>query len=323
MHDEAFFTWPPSPRLALTVLPFVRSVYYNLWREFVLPYEVKFNRQILGLPPVDPNANNGNRAVNQRRNDHRNAEPGFVGLLQGILDALDPDDEDDDPQGRGNGVDRIEIVQGDADVGEDGEGGEVMFELRIEEIEEVEENQGPAAAAPAEGDVQVEVRVEPQDGDAAIEQGEGAQAAEEHNQGDAAPNPPPEIVNHQDQPQHEAPQPPPARRMGLGTILSSMSNAVVSALILPGVSFAMGEALRLILPKAWTGSASRGPWAMYAGAGGRRGFLQQQWGRSLVGGCLYVVLKDVVRVYTKSRRAAAMGNRRVKNVERRRGGASN
>jgi len=120
----------------------------------------------------------------------------------------------------------------------------------------------------------------------------------------------------QNQGGHEVPQAPP-RRMGLSAILSNVSNAIVGALIMPGISYAMGEALRLVLPKAWTTVGPRNPWSRY-GMVGRPGLLQQQWGRSLVGGCLYVVLKDVVRVYTKSRRVAAMGNRRVKNVDRRR-----
>lgn len=322
MHDDTFLTWPPSPQLAMTLFPYVRSVYYNMWREFVLPYEIKLNRQILGLPPVDPN-NEGQQGGNQRRQAQRNGDGGFIGLLQGILDALDPDDEDDDLQV--NGMDHFEIMHGDGDDnGNAGGDAELMIELRIEEVEDVGDGQNPIPG-------RNEVHIELDDNAAAAQQAEQADEPANRAPDGAGPAAAPaengapvnagenDDANGQNQAQHEVPPAPPARRMGLGALLSSISNAVVSALILPGVSFAMGEALRFVLPKAWTSSASRNPWSLYAGIGGRPGLLQQQWGRSLVGGCLYVVLKDVVRVYAKSRRVATMGNRRVKNVDRKRG----
>ncbi|TWU72002.1 hypothetical protein ED733_003490 [Metarhizium rileyi] len=327
MHDDKFLTWPPSPRLAIALFPYVRSIYYNLWREFVLPYEIKLNRQIMGLPPVEQNE--GQQGDNQRRQAQRNGDGGFVGLLQGIIDALDPEDDDDDPQG--NGVERFEIVHGEMDA--DGHPGdaEVMIELRIEEVEELREaqegvpNRNEAHMEPNDnnaGDQQV-VQVDEPAGQAGGMEAAQAQAQAEEGgvQADELANAAEEAeeAEEQGQARHEAPQAPPARRMGLGALLSSISNAVVGALILPGVSFVMGEALRLALPKTWTSSTARNPWALYAGAGGRPGLLQQQWGRSLVGGCIFVVLKDVVRVYAKSRRVTAMSNRRVKNVDRKRG----
>ncbi|KAK2608521.1 hypothetical protein QQS21_002983 [Conoideocrella luteorostrata] len=338
MHDDTFFAWPPSPQLAMTLFPYVRSVYYNLWREFILPYEVKLNRQILGLPPVDQNDAQQLQAIRQRQ-AQRNGEGGFIGLLQGLLDALDPGDDDDDDI-EANGFDDIEVVHREANNGEEVQDGEVIIELRIEEVEAENHDHNP----PHEGNgLQVALNgvgaaEEPDAGEGDNEgDGEGADAHDHLNQVEGpAPALAPDdglaefirevnVVNREDELQHqlrhEAPQAPPARRMGLGALLSSISNSVVSALILPGVSFAMGEVLRLALPKAWTSStasASSSPWALYAGVGGRPGFFQQQWGRSLVGGCLFVVLKDAIRVYAKSRRVAAMGNRRVKNVDRKR-----
>jgi hypothetical protein len=228
-------------------------------------------------------------------------------------------------------VERFEIMHGmDMDANVNGNPGEaaaeVMFELRIEEVEQLGENQDQALD---EDEIRIEFNVNEVEGQRA------PQAEEAVNRAVDGPEPAPEAMDAQvnevanaaegqgqgqNQVQHEAPQAPPARRMGLGALLSSISNAVVGALILPGVSFAMGEALRLVLPKTWTSSSARNPWTLYGGFGGRPGLLQQQWGRSLVGGCLYVVLKDVIRVYAKSRRVVAMGNRRVKNVDRKRAG---
>ncbi|KAJ6445478.1 RING finger domain-containing protein [Purpureocillium lavendulum] len=314
MHEDDFMTWPPSPQLAMAIFPYIRSVYFNLWKEFVLPREARLNRQLAGLPPVEDGQGPGRgqaprqgAANNQRNEQERNADGGIVGLLQAILDALDPDDDEGHAAG-GNDIDRIEIVQDGADVLDDDQGGEIMVELQIEEIE-LDANGEPVAQEqppnPLE-DEEPEPHPDVWGEDAPLQGGDHG----------GPPAVAVQDVPDQNEGGHEAPQAPP-RRMGIGAILSNVSNAIVGALIMPGISFAMGEALRLVLPKTWTSMGPRNPWSRY-GMVGRPGLLQQQWGRSLVGGCLYVVLKDAVRLYTKSRRVAAMGNRRVKNVDRRR-----
>ncbi|KAG6173357.1 hypothetical protein E4U51_005595 [Claviceps purpurea] len=333
-HDDTFFAWPPSPQLAIAVFPYVRSIYYNVWRTYVLPYENKLNRKLLGLPPPPPVApnNDAQQDANQPRQAQHNGEGAFVGFLQGILDALGAEDDDDLPE---QGPDQMGLRNGVGNRGE-GDGGELMFELRIEEMDEEGEIVG-------ENGIQLELEAfdvglggggsdSESDGDSdhtgtdeSEDDAEGMDFHDDYDELDADEAPPlaagPD--DHGDGQheagQHEAPQAPP-RRVGLGALLSSMSNSVVSALILPGISFAMGEALRLALPRSWTApaSASRSPWALFGGPGSRPGLLQQQWGRSLVGGCLFVVLKDAIRVYTKTRLVTAMSNRRVKNVDRKR-----
>lgn len=290
MRDEHFLTWPPSPQLAMAVFPYIRSAYYNMWREFVLPYEVKLNRQLLGLPPVDPRQNERG-AANNRRNGARNgAEGGVLGFLQTLLDALDPDEEENGE--RDGGGDRIRI-QEEVQVQEGGEDGEVVMELVIEEVNEEGDDEDVPDLINVNGAPEAQQEAAPQ-------------AQEE----------PPADAPAQQHEQHEVPVAPPARQ-GIGSILSSVSNAIVGALILPGVSYVAGEVLRrVVLPRSWTTSPAN-PWLRY-GPAGRPGLFQNQWGRSLVGGCVFVVLRDAVRVYAKHRKVAAMGNRRVKNVERRR-----
>ncbi|KAF4964700.1 hypothetical protein FSARC_7407 [Fusarium sarcochroum] len=313
MHDDNFLTWPPSPQLAMAVFPYVRSAYLNIWREFVFPYEVNLNRQIMGLPPIEPRQDQA--PTNERQPEQRNGEGGVVGFLNGLIEALEVDEAEEE---RNDGAAGLRL----GNDGADGEEGGVVLELVIEEIED--EDQDDWGERPAEQDEG------PQQGPADHEEPAPRQAEEVQRDlpfdpVQAPQNPAPEVAvapapvgvpqagaddQAAQQNQHEAPQAPPARRPGLGTILSGVSNAIVSALILPGVSFAMGELLRLTLPKQWTaGSSSRGSTM-------RPGLLQQQWGRSLVGGCLYVVIKDVLRLYTKYRKVAAIGQRRVKNVER-------
>ncbi|KAH7214057.1 hypothetical protein BKA60DRAFT_573591 [Fusarium oxysporum] len=319
MHDDTFLTWPPSPQLAMAVFPYVRSAYLNLWREFVFPYEVNLNRQIMGLPPVEPRRDQP--PANERQPEQRNGEGGVVGFLNGLIEALEGDDIDEDGQDDAGAGGR------DAD-GE--QGGGVVIELVIEEVDRDDQEgfdvrpagqnemapQGPVDDAPAPRPAEEEAQ------GAADERHNPAHVPEEPaHDAVAVPAVVPDAGNGDraaQQNQHEAPQAPPARRPGLGTILSGVSNAIVSALILPGVSFAMGELLRLALPKQWTAASS-----FPRGSTMRPGLLQQQWGRSLVGGCLYVVLKDFLRLYTKYRKVAAIGNRKVKNVDRARRRAGN
>ena len=307
----------------MAVFPYVRSVYLNLWREFVFPYEVNLNRQINGLPPIEPRRDE----PPAERQPEQRGEGGVVGFLNNLIEALEGDEADEDEAD----------AMGPRAPGDAQEGG-VVIELVIQEVDHENENaqgQQPAGQNP--------VPQQPPNNENPV-----AQAAEEDEESDESEedeeddynipplvpieepqNPAPEVVAApapviapeaeagaggnevaQDN-QHEAPQAPPARRPGLGAILSGVSNAIVSALILPGVSYAMGELLRMALPKHMTAASS-----LSRGSTMRPGLLQQQWGRSLVGGCLYVVIKDMLRLYTKSRKVAAIGNRRVKNIDR-------
>lgn len=292
MRDEHFVSWPPSPQLAIAVFPYIRSVYWNIWREFFQPYEIKLNRQILGLPAVEPQ---GGDADQRNLRAERNAEGGVVGFLQSILDALGPEEgeeEEGGPPGEIQGGIRIGRDDG-ADRGRPNNEADLILDVELI-VGEDDDNENPAGAQP---DV------------------------------DAAPAPDiPRVPQPQPQPQnpagpehgHEVPPAPPANRPGLGTILSNASNALVSALIIPGISFVMGEALRLVLPSSWVSGPSSPLSSAQARFWARQkpGLLQQQWGRSLVGGCLYVVLRDFIRLYAKHRKVATMGHRKVRNIDR-------
>ncbi|KAL5083245.1 hypothetical protein Trisim1_001863 [Trichoderma cf. simile WF8] len=284
IRNDNFLEWPPSPRMAMVALPIIRKVYFSFWRDFVMPYEVRLNRQISGLPPLDPQQEA--EGVHNRQDLERNGEGGFIGLLQNILDVLDPDEEDPAAGANNGGGEARPGAQHEIRLEQREEGDEIRVELLIEEVIE--------DAVDLNGAVNDE-----QNGHARWDQAQDDNAN-----------------GHPQENQREAPQAPPARRMGLGGLLSNVSNSIVGALLLPGISFAMGEALRMILPRSWTTAPSRNHWLFGTSLSGRPGLLQQQWGRSLVGGCLYIVLNDVIRVYSKSRQVAAMQNRKVKNVDR-------
>ncbi|KPM44818.1 hypothetical protein AK830_g1750 [Neonectria ditissima] len=301
MHDDQFLSWPPSPQLAMALFPYARSAYINFWREFAFPLEVNLNRQILGLPALEPRQND-EAAVNQPAAP-RNEHGGVLGFINNLLEALDEPDEEEDGGDGALAPLRIAHEEGQ------NEDGDVVVNIVIDEVLELAEEDLNDVTDDEEDDDDRVNRNRPADLPA-VRVVPGAE-----REPDAAPEAAPADAPA-DHNEHEAPQAPPARRPGLGTILSGVSNAIVSALILPGISYAMGELLRLALPKTWT-TMPRNPWFRTAGIM-RPGLLQQQWGRSLVGGCLWVVIKDVVRLYTKYRKVTAMGKRRVKNVERNR-----
>ncbi|PQE06559.1 RING finger domain protein [Rutstroemia sp. NJR-2017a WRK4] len=79
---------------------------------------------------------------------------------------------------------------------------------------------------------------------------------------------------------------------------SSIFLKMMGALFFPAVSSVMGDALKLALPSIWLR---------------QRGLLQHKWGRSIIGGCLFVVLKDVVMLYCKWKKARDFGKKRVRD----------
>ncbi|KAF4877783.1 hypothetical protein K4K54_000597 [Colletotrichum sp. SAR 10_86] len=110
---------------------------------------------------------------------------------------------------------------------------------------------------------------------------------------------------------------PAARQRPLQTSLRDVTNALASTLLLPMISAGVGELLRLALPKHLTAPPNG-----FGRFRVRTGLLQDQWGRNLVGGCMYIVLRDAFRLYTKYRMAQNKPLRKVRNVDRRRGNAS-
>lgn len=125
------------------------------------------------------------------------------------------------------------------------------------------------------------------------------------------PNPPAEIELRPAQPDVENPlaaqaQAPLRERPQVDIIGSSLGVAdkVVGALLFPALSAAMGELLKLTLPFTW-----RTPPQMWE----RRsaGLLQTRWGRSVVGGCLIVLLKDTAVLYSRYRLATIQRKRTV------------
>ncbi|KAI9794975.1 MAG: hypothetical protein M1835_006199 [Candelina submexicana] len=114
---------------------------------------------------------------------------------------------------------------------------------------------------------------------------------------------------------------PAPRQNNLIISTANIADTVLGALIFPTISAAMGELLKLALPKSWTS-----PITISKGFIGRKritwnstGILQERWGRSIVGGCLFVVLKDVVVLYSRWQAAQNHRKRRVVDYDKKKG----
>jgi hypothetical protein len=99
------------------------------------------------------------------------------------------------------------------------------------------------------------------------------------------------------------------RRQELIHDTSNLADTILGALLFPAISAGMGGLLKLALPKSWTAPQS-------AFERGRAGLLQSRWGRSVVGGCLFVLLKDALVLYCRWRLAQTHRKRRVLNYDR-------
>lgn len=95
---------------------------------------------------------------------------------------------------------------------------------------------------------------------------------------------------------------------------SAVASTVMGALFLPTISSVMGDLLKVTLPKDWV--TKKGVRA------GSMGLLQEKWGRSIVGGCLFIVIKDALLLYCKWKKARDFGKKRVLDYVGKRNGQS-
>lgn len=104
---------------------------------------------------------------------------------------------------------------------------------------------------------------------------------------------------------------------------SSLADTILGALLFPAISAGMGGLLKMILPRSWTtppptpSTSTLGSMlGLSTATTARPGFLQTRWGRSVVGGCLFVLLRDAVMLYCRWRLAQTHRKRRILNYDR-------
>jgi hypothetical protein len=89
---------------------------------------------------------------------------------------------------------------------------------------------------------------------------------------------------------------------------SSLGQSIMGALAFPSVAAGMGGLLSYMLPTSWLDSSNI--------VGGRPGLLRTRWGRSVIGGCLFVVLKDALVLYCRWRLAKTHRQRRILDFDK-------
>ncbi|KAF2167208.1 hypothetical protein M409DRAFT_22637 [Zasmidium cellare ATCC 36951] len=102
---------------------------------------------------------------------------------------------------------------------------------------------------------------------------------------------------------------------------SAIAETAIGAIAFPTLAGLAGEALKLVLPTSWTTPpAPNCRWGSRWGTQtGVKGFLQNKWARSIVGGCLLVVAKDALMLYVRWRMAQMHRGRRVVDFDRKKG----
>ncbi|PLB33692.1 RING finger domain protein [Aspergillus candidus] len=88
----------------------------------------------------------------------------------------------------------------------------------------------------------------------------------------------------------------------------SLADIILGALAFPAISASMGGLLKYVLPKSWTAASTL--------ERSRSGLLQTRWGRSVVGGCVFVLLKDALVLYCRWKLAQTHRRRKVLNYDR-------
>ena len=90
---------------------------------------------------------------------------------------------------------------------------------------------------------------------------------------------------------------------------SGIGQSALGALLFPAVAASMGGILSFTLPTSWVSGSSN-----YTN--GRPGILRTRWGRSVVGGCLFVVLKDALVLYCRWKMAQTHRKRKILDYDK-------
>ncbi|KAL8764287.1 MAG: hypothetical protein Q9194_007111 [Teloschistes cf. exilis] len=98
------------------------------------------------------------------------------------------------------------------------------------------------------------------------------------------------------------------RVIRLVPLVSAFVHTMIGALAFPAVAAGMGGLISIILPRTW--KVPPGRWDRRS-----HGFLQTRFGRSVLGGCLFLVLKDTLSLYSKYRLAQDHMQRRILDYE--------
>ncbi|KAK4191935.1 hypothetical protein QBC35DRAFT_528542 [Podospora australis] len=319
LATEGLPQWPPSPSWAIAILPCVQYTYNRFYMNYFGVFERRLNRALRGRPMDEPEAQrqnnhpNGNANANAGGNNNANANNNeedegmwnsVVNLGRAVMGLFDDEvPEGEDAEGGG----RIEevVIELDLNLG-GGNGGN----------DDDDNNNIPDHNAEEGEDLVEDIQQILAENEAAVA---GANPPAAPRPPFAAPAPPPPAAAQQpqqNQDRNHRRNADDAQPSGL----SMITNGIVTSLLLPVIASGVGEAIRLTAPKSWVTRPSLSRWG--GGSSGPKGLLQERWGRSLVGGALFLVLRDAFALYAKYRRVQVKLNRKVKNVDKKNRGTT-
>lgn len=262
--------WPPSAAFSFAALPYLRGFYNAYYDRVWLAREQKWLKEIQPRAGEDTGADDV-----QLDHDHVH-------------------DHDHDHDHNGDIIDEVEI-EVDFDIFADwNNAGEVNHDHDHHHHHHHHERVAPDHVHP--------IDAPPLDDDAIPELID----VEQLNRADQGAAPAPNIPM-----QPAAPHRQRIRRERNTISTTSLADTILGALIFPTLAAAMGELLKHSLPSSWVtppagtpATSWLGGWVNTSGRAGKAtGFLQTRWGRSIVGGCLFVGLKDAVLLYVRWRMA--------------------
>lgn len=289
----------------MTILPWVSFSYNRIYYDLFGAYERRINQALRGRDPPNEDAlavEGGNLNGAQQLDVADNgAEPqeddeGYFAQAwrvgNAVLNMLGDDNNDDEV------VAEIELQ-----IGHGADEQAVAEELQedLAEVASAGSDQGIVVVEEGEAGPQEPANDNEQAGGDAGDEAAPAPVIRIEAQADNQP-----VVNNDNN--NQAPEEPIREARGTSTTLGDLVNGVVSALSIPIVCWGAGEVLRVTMPASWV---------MRPNARAPTGLLQEQWGRSLVGGAVFIVARDMVNLYTKHRRAEGKKRRKVRNVPRR------
>ncbi|OBT89281.1 hypothetical protein VE02_02579 [Pseudogymnoascus sp. 03VT05] len=277
--------WPPSPGLALATLPYIRSAYNELYSSLFADLENGWNVAVQRRP------REGETAEDVAHGQHAHGNEG-----NNILDF------------------EVEIINV-----EEGHGALNPPDVPPPHVINLGAPEAHGALNPPEGPTpHINLNLgapegQPQNVEMPLPQAEQPQGGEEQPGVPQEGQPPPPLAG-QPVPLNGVPAPgnePWEFRQNIST--AQVARSMIGALFFPAVSSLMGDLIFRTAPSTWVMKPVKKFSLQQLQA---TGLLQEKWGRSIVGGCLFVVLKDALTLYCKWRKAKHQGKRKVLDYDR-------
>jgi hypothetical protein len=251
------------------------------------------------------------RVQEMRRQNEQGAGADAAGEVANaeVVAAQDPGNDANDQQELDNAINQLHIDLGAADDEDDDDEEDANMMGQFEVME-----QGPAGENDNEALIVADLMAENIRNNAMLpvedddDDDINIPVAANANPANADPNDMPDPA-----PAADAAAAPAPRAGNVGLTIDRIIVETTISFLFPMICYSFGELLRLtVLPRSWTEASSGGvPWA-------RRpdGLLNKRWGRSLLGGCVFVVLRDAVRMYAKYSTLRDRAFKKVISVDR-------